>query len=225
MLAYKAALHNKTRVTITLEIPQDALTNLNRSSVVAKETASYRTNKAKVLTIEDDSGTTYPYAQTRHGSLMGLLYRVGDVVVDPHFDTNLELEYAGGIHFFVSRRVVDTYTVVWLDLEGADSFRRLSSLYECINYEGPARIQAMRTNGLFECWHPNGQVWIRGLFKDGKQGGVWRMWGHDGKKASELLYTNGKLEGIWEAWKDIGDGLVRKETQAARGLDSIFIGF
>ena len=64
MLGYKIAEHGNVRVLVTLEIPDDALTNMNRYDIFDAMKAKYRTNKAKVLDIEDEQGTKYTHANS-----------------------------------------------------------------------------------------------------------------------------------------------------------------
>jgi hypothetical protein len=59
MIGYKIAKNGDRRVIVTLEIPADALTNMGRSTVAVRETATYRVNKVIVLKIEDSEGNCY----------------------------------------------------------------------------------------------------------------------------------------------------------------------
>jgi hypothetical protein len=109
MLGYKIARHGAKRVLITLEIPEDAKTNLYRPSIVNKETAKYRTNKAKVLKIEDADGKSYDTATTSIYNKKKLTYRVGEVVEEPAFDPMLEVVCTEGIHFFLDKHVAELF--------------------------------------------------------------------------------------------------------------------
>ena len=89
MLGYKASKNGDTRVIVTLEIPEDAITNMKRKDIVNAETAKYRCNKAKVLKIEDEDGKEYSYATSIYYNYISmfvtktstLTYNVG-VMVD-----------------------------------------------------------------------------------------------------------------------------------------------
>ncbi len=108
MLGYKIATSSKTRVLITLEIPDDAKTNIDRKYVVDKQKAKHRTNKAKVLKIEDAEGMYYETAETAYSSKK-LTYTDGQLIEEPTFDPTLELVCAEGIHFFLDKRVAELF--------------------------------------------------------------------------------------------------------------------
>ncbi len=110
MLAYKSAIHYiRTPVVITLEIPDDAITTMNRSGIVNRQTAKYRTNKAKVLKIEDDAGTEYANATSAFYETKKLTYIPGETIVCDDFDMDLEKVCSTGIHFFLDFTVAKHY--------------------------------------------------------------------------------------------------------------------
>ena len=162
MLAYKSAVHIKKRVVVTLEIPEDALTNLGRSNIVCKETAKYRTNKAKVLKIEDEEGNEYLIAKSAHHHRgKRFYYVVGEEVVEPNFRTDLTTVCAQGIHFFLERRVAE--------------------LYE------KGKVQ----NGVYQTWYENGQKHFELNFKDSLPHGSWLKWHKTGELHCQYEYING----------------------------------
>ena len=82
MIGYKVAKNGEKRVVVTLEIPSDALTNMDRSTVAVKETAKHRASKAKVLKIEDEEGNCYPIAISFNYDKKSLEYKVGELLED-----------------------------------------------------------------------------------------------------------------------------------------------
>ncbi len=170
MLAYKAALNGDKDVLITLEIPSDAITNLNRSNIVNKETAKYRTNKAKVLKIEDKEGNPYETATTAFYEHKDLTYRVGETLTCEDYTMDPEMVCAAGIHFFLTREVAEQYGVEHLE------------------------------NGILRAWHANGQMSCETTYVNGKEDGVCQFWYANGQKRYELPYANGAMEGVRREW-------------------------
>jgi antitoxin component YwqK of YwqJK toxin-antitoxin module len=170
MLAYKAAENNETRVLITLEIPEDALTNIARSSALVKEKAKHRTNKVKVLKIEDSQGKEYQEAQTSFFYDKKLIYRVGEILEEPAYDTNPENVCSQGIHFFLEKKVAEQFE---LD-----------------------EIQ----DGILERYYHNGRKQRSVPFKNGKKHGLKVSYYETGQKMLEVPYSNGLLHGVSQSW-------------------------
>lgn len=170
MEAYKVAEHAGKRVIITLEIPPDALTNMDRKSVVNKDTAKHRVNKALVMKIEDAEGNLYDTATSSQYTKKKLTYTVGKVIEEPSFDMDLEKVCTEGIHIFLTKRVAEFYN--------------LESI----------------PNGLLEAWHDNGAKYSEFTFVNGKIEGVSTLWHDNGQKQVECMYVNGKEEGLCHSW-------------------------
>jgi len=103
MLGYKVAVTDTNiGVLVTLEIPDDAITNIYRKNVVNINTAYHRTNKARVIRIEDRFGNEYEYARSTM-YLKYLWYELNKTVSVDNFYMKLEEVYAPGIHFFLDR--------------------------------------------------------------------------------------------------------------------------
>jgi antitoxin component YwqK of YwqJK toxin-antitoxin module len=49
-----------------------------------------------------------------------------------------------------------------------------------------------KEDGLFEMYHDNGQLGLKGNHKDGKQNGLWEMYSSDGQLWSTICYDNGE---------------------------------
>lgn len=158
MLGYKAAKCGETRVLITLEIPDDAKTNVDRKYVVDKEKAKHRTNRAMVLKIEDADGNSYETAETAYSSKK-LTYKVGEVIEEPSFDPTLELVCAGGIHFFLDKRVAELF----------------------------GRERTKDWTGAWEEWYDNGQTKAKQVFENGRAVGTTTTWFESGIKKMESI--------------------------------------
>ena len=170
MIGYKVAKHDDIRVIVTLEIPEDAQTNMDRPSVVVRETAQHRTNKAKVLAIEDASGTPYTTANSFNYDKKSLTYTVGEMIEEPSYNPDPEEVYAEGIHYFLTRRVTELYGL------------------------------GEKENGLYQCWYDNGQKFVEVTYVDGKRQGLCVRWYDNGQKEMEANYVDGKFHGLVQHW-------------------------
>jgi antitoxin component YwqK of YwqJK toxin-antitoxin module len=186
MLAYKAAKNGETRVLITLEIPDDALTNMNRSSVVIKETAKYRANKANVLKIEDADGNLYETAESGFYEKKKILYKVGETVECPDYDMDAEKVCSKGIHFLLNREVAEQYELHYIP-SGVRILYHENGVKqsECTFVNG-------LTTGLYQTWYPSGQQEVKCMVIKGVNHGLYQRWLPSGQIEKEILFENGK---------------------------------
>ncbi len=104
--AYKICTTNgKDRVLVTLQIPDDALSNINRKNIDDPIKAKYRTNKAIVVDIEN--------AKSCHTLFSNKIihYNVGDTIIIDDFDLDLENVCSRGIHFFIDKERALLYDI------------------------------------------------------------------------------------------------------------------
>jgi antitoxin component YwqK of YwqJK toxin-antitoxin module len=223
MIGYKAAIVGETRVLITLDIPDDAITNVARTSAVVKDTAKYRTNKAKVLKIEDDDGKEYTEAVTGFYEYKILTYKLNELVEVPEYDMDLEEVCSTGIHFFRTKRVAELYDRDWIE----------NGLYQSWHDNGQKKAERTHVNGklegLHQRWYANGQKWeectcvnglIDGLYQrwydngqiqeectyvDEKKEGLYQTWYSNGQKSEECTYVNGQRDGLYQTWYANGE--------------------
>jgi antitoxin component YwqK of YwqJK toxin-antitoxin module len=198
MLGYKAAKNGDRRVVITLEIPEDALSNIERTSVKFKETAQYRANKVKVLKIEDSEGKEYDTAETAFFSKKILVYKVGEVLEEPTYDMDVEQVCSRGLHFFLERKVSEQF--------GIDKIT--NGLLVSFHENGQKYYEAVYKNGniegSYQYWYENGQKSCEGMYKNGKLDGIWLGWYTNGQKVCEGIYKGGKKVGEWKSWSNEG---------------------
>ncbi len=196
MLAYKAAKSGDTCVLITLEIPSDARTNLNRMNIAKKETAKYRTDKAKVLKIEDEAGKAYTSATTGFYIDKHLTYKVGEVMEEPTFNPVLEEVCTSGIHFFLDKNVAALYywkiPAFWCGVwsEWHDNGQKYSEIPFILG----------KIDGVRQYWYENGQKRFEGMWRNGFEVGVHRTWHENGQLHTERIYDYGvvKTESKWD---------------------------
>jgi hypothetical protein len=202
MIAYKAAKHGDTRVLITLEIPDDATTNLDRYDIVNKDTAKYRSNKVKVLKIEDDDGKDYETATSAFVTLGFrdlLTYKVGETLVEPTYDPDPDKVCSDGIHFFLHKSVVEQYGwephATWSGV--------LRSYYDNGMKEYEVMLKDGKKDGLHTAWYKSGLRDYQFNFKNGKADGLYEKWYENGVKDCETMYNDG-IPGGFNQWYDNG---------------------
>lgn len=193
MLGYKAGktvVDNK-RVIITLEFPADAKTNLNRYSALAKATASYRTNTAKVISIEDDEHS-YEEAESGH-FYKKLTYRRGDTIEEPDYVDDMELVHVQGIHFCLDRKVAASFQTDGDELWYSNGVKRRQYL----------RDEKGRKHGICREWHENGHIASELNYTHGEIGD-YIYWQENELKQSER-YTCGQGDQITIFYYENGD--------------------
>jgi len=216
MIGYKSAKHGDKRVVVTLEIPEDALTNMGRSKVAAKETAKYCANKANVLKIEDDEGNCYPTATSFNYREKTLEYKVGEVMEEPSY--NPQEVCAEGIHFFLSRRVAELYGMEKVANGLFEMWYENGQKGEEVPYVNGQRHGLRETwfgngqkseeleyvygkmYGLYRSWYENGQKDVETTFVDGQRHGLYQSWHENGQKMDEIPYVNGQRHGLYQRW-------------------------
>ena len=87
---------------VKLQIPEDAL----RSSAFGRKC---RASKAMCLAIECPDGSAYEDSQITSNHDSNFVYKVGEMVEVPDFETNRFIECAPGIHFFITRQEAVDY--------------------------------------------------------------------------------------------------------------------
>jgi len=175
MIGYKIAevyLNDKDsrRVLVTLEISDDATTNLHRKDIIDATKAKYRCNKAKVLKIEDTEGKEYPEATTHCYKDKKLKYVIGEEVEEKNYNLDNEVVCGEGIHFFLDKEVALLYN--------------LNNVKE----------------GLYQSWWKNGQIETECHYRNGKLEGTYKAWFENGHLQKECTYLDGKLDGLYKAW-------------------------
>ena len=194
MLGYKAAVSCNQRVLVTLEIPEDALTNIERKNVAVKEYAKHRCNKAKVIKIEDTDGKEYEEAETEYYNYSKLTYKLNQTVSVHHFNTNLEEVCSTGIHFFLTKRVAELYGLRSINDGFFQSWYENGKKYcECTYVDN-------EYDGLFTVWHANGNKKEEITYTKGVKNGLHTKWYDNGNKELEVTYENNNMNGLYSEW-------------------------
>ncbi|MDC0272173.1 hypothetical protein OAM07_05065 [Crocinitomicaceae bacterium] len=58
--------------------------------------------------------------------------------------------------------------------------------------------------GIVRGWNEDGQLWIEGNYKDGREVGLHRIWHTNGQLRVERNYKDGKRDGLSRGWYENG---------------------
>ena len=222
MLGYRAGKSFGKRVVITLEILKDAITNVKRSNISKAETAIYRANKVTAIKIEDSDGKTYDEAISYNLDNDSLKYTLHEEVVCHDFDMDLEMTFTSGIHFFLTKKVAETYgvksiengvlTQYWPNGKkySEKTFVNGSKTTYDIWYKNGTKCKESKylngkLNGLQREWHVNGNKCRENTYLNDKLNGLHRVWYENGRKKFETTYVHNKIEGVARWWYENGN--------------------
>jgi len=59
-------------------------------------------------------------------------------------------------------------------------------------------------DGYYREYHPNGQLFVEGTYRKGRQEGEWTYWHDNGTKSRQVNYKNGFPDGAWESYRADG---------------------
>lgn len=150
---YKSCCENSgPNYLVILEKLEDTLTNEARTGVVDATYAKFRADKLKVVGIIDTSYPDKKPAMITHVNKdlgKSLVYIVGQIVLPDHFDPDIDVVCATGIHYFKSLEAAFFYNI-----------------RNTIRYTGPLKH-----------WHDNGQLkkrynYVNGEFKESMRNGT-----------------------------------------------------
>jgi antitoxin component YwqK of YwqJK toxin-antitoxin module len=175
IIAYKAAKHEDIGVIITLEIPADAVTNMDRKDIVDPQKALYETDKAKVLKIEDVSGGEYVTAI--HGQFPDEMqyFNLGEYTCAKPIS---EREHPGCTWIYNIKYVIDKSIA-----------------------EFEARENQLDT-GIVYIYHPNGRLRSKTPFVNGKENGLYQSWYKNGTQFEEVMMVDNMFEGTYSIFDD-----------------------
>lgn len=208
LIGYKVCQSYGIRVVVTLEIPDDAKTNITRDDIVDKRYAKYRCDKAKVIDIEDCLGRKYSMAFSRfYRGYPSSKYILGEVITEKNYNEDVNVVCGEGIHFFIDKDVAFLY--------GLDSTirryyedRKLHGEYKEWWDNGQLMIQGYYTNGKlhgeYKTWWDNGQLDTQCMYSNGLRTGEYTSWHKNGKLQLKKTYVDGKEQGEYKSWSDNG---------------------
>ena len=187
---------------VKLEIDPKGPNNLGRSGVDDPDHAVYRCRSAKVVEIEHVlTGET---AQMAISGWDGTFcYRVGDIVEEPNYCTDIEKVFGKGIYFYLTKEpaVFRALSLNWFEGYTGEWMK----WYDDGDRSEHVWFKDGKMDGEWMQWYDNGQCWSHGGFKDGFRVGEWEWCYDNGQRWQHGWFKDGKCDGEWEEGYDAGE--------------------
>jgi len=107
----------------------------------------------------------------------------------------------------------------------APSIVRRETIKEQFKDTGKVRVERevavfsddhLEAEGAYREYHPNGQLFVEGQFKNGRQDGVWTYFFENGQVNRKSTYADGKLNGSWDVFR--ADGTLSAKRSFKNGV-------
>ncbi len=192
------------RALVTLKIDVSN-TNLYRKDIVDKLHAKYRCDKATVVAIticDTDEPVTCAYSSMYKDKR--IKYVVGEDVVEPSYNNDINVVCGEGIHFFLSKEVAMLYGLDKVENGEYRQWHDNGQLMDLSMYvEG-------KLNGEYKRWWSNGQLWEQTTYAEGTLHGEYKLWWDNGQLRFQTTYVSGKCHGEYKRWYDNGQLYIQK---------------
>ena len=210
----KSGHYKNIEVLVEIEIPPDAMTNINREDIFDKLNAEYQTNKYIVKKIYDINLNEYSIFFLNYYSSaikLGELVFVNNTESDSDTDEDKELK----LKFYISKHI-------------AIGFIRIKDGI-CILYHknGRKSIEYTRKNGIkngkYYEWFNNGQIYHELCYLNDLLDGECKSYDENGKLEEHNLYHNDKIiEKLdFEIFKKCIDGYINDIIEKEEKLNLI----
>jgi antitoxin component YwqK of YwqJK toxin-antitoxin module len=203
MQGYKTGLVDKIKVLIVLYIPINAKTNINRENIRYTKYATYRTNKAYVLSIFDYKSNEYDSATSRFSNKKITYYK--NTLAESEFNDNIECINTDGIHFFLDPEYALNYREhiqkqVWLeDINIYKNYFNNGQLHKKIKYYLNYNDKTINYKQIIE-YYSNGHNRYEYNLLVNKLDGVYKEWYPNGVLKKRLTYSQNKIVSHIENW-------------------------
>jgi len=188
---------DRREVLVTLQIPNDAKTNLRRTGIINASKAQYRCNKAIVLRVEDVySGATYPFATSCRDP--NVTYTTGKEIEEKQYDENVDNVCAPGIHFFLDKTLALMKDVISIEDGSFEKWYPNGQQAVKCTYKNGKR------DGLFYEWYQDGNLGLECSYQLGVLDGSYQEWWENGNKRLDCVYDNGEFIGEYITWSQDG---------------------
>jgi antitoxin component YwqK of YwqJK toxin-antitoxin module len=202
IIGYKIGFTNNRKVLIKLSIPNDALTNKDRDTIIDPKYAKYRCNRAYVVYIIDMYENEYDKAISFY-SKNKLLYEKNKIVLS-NFDKDIIQENSNGIHYFTDKELALNYNIPILYQEWKDEndiykdYYGNGQLHKKIKYYLDDNKKIIYKN--VQEYYINGQIKKDYNLDINKYDGLYREWYKDGIMKTRLTYDKNKVISFIENW-------------------------
>lgn len=195
-IVYKSGGKSNEYLIILGVNPDD--TNLKRTRVVNKDTAKFRCRKAFVVDIQHkDTGELVDSICSNYNP--NFIYKRGEYIEEPAYNTNINIVCSKGIHFFTTKEPAFLYKYIP---------KKYNGIYQKWHDNGQLKSECEYKNGVKEgplkSWYENGQFWEECVYKNGKREGPLKSWYFDGQLEEEYEYKNGVYNGLYKGWNQNG---------------------
>jgi antitoxin component YwqK of YwqJK toxin-antitoxin module len=202
IIGYKIGITNNRKVLIKLLIPNDAITNKDRYTIIDAKYAKYRCNKAHVIYIIDMYENEYNTAISFY-SKNKLLYEKNKIVIS-EFDQDITNENSKGIHYFIDKELALNYKIPILYQEWKEEhniykdYYSNGQLHKKIKYylDADNKINYKNVQEYFS----NSNIKKDYNLAINKYDGLYREWYNDGIMKSRLTYKKNKVISFIENW-------------------------
>lgn len=171
---------------ITLELLKDSKTNESRN-VTDRNYAKFRTNKAKVISIEHCI-TKKKFKSVRSKTTKFFRYQVGNIVHVPDYSSDINEICAPGIHYYI------TYDA---------AYQQAIASYNYIDYETPfedssssvtlSQTHYVRYTGPLNDYFNDGTVQSKCNYKNGKLSGICSFYFPNGDIKRTCYYSDDNI--------------------------------
>lgn len=202
IIGYKIGFTNNVKVLIKLLIPNDAITNKDRYTIIDPRYAKYRCNKAYVTDIIDMYENEYNIAISFY-SKNKLLYEKNKIVIS-EFDHDIIQENSTGIHYFIDKELALNYKIPILYQEWKEEnniykdYYGNGQLHKKIKYYLDDNKDIIYKN--IQEYFINGQIKKDYNLYINKYDGLYREWYKDGIMKTRITYNKNKVISIIENW-------------------------
>jgi antitoxin component YwqK of YwqJK toxin-antitoxin module len=207
MQGYKTGLFDGVKVLIILFIPTDAKTNINRTNIRYSRYATYRTNKAYVVSIFDFNNKECAYATSRFSKNKITYHK--NTFIQSEFNDDLECINTDGIHFFLDLEYTLNYREpiqkqVWLyDIDTYKDYYNNGQLHKRIRYYLNYNDKTINYKQIIE-YYSDGRTKYEYNLLINKYDGIYREWYPNGILKKRLTYNQNKVVSHVERWDSMG---------------------
>ncbi len=198
---------SKKPLIITIEIPKNAITNINRKNIVDIKHAYHFTNKAKVLKIggilNEQTYESITYECYFRNKLIDFISIDGRYISFYDLDKSKYNKYT---HRFLTKYLITLKVGEFVKYECIQT----NEQYDCdegvyFDTKIDDYIFAFdkyydNCNGTYFNYYENGQIESEENYKNNKLDGPYKVYDEDGTKILECNYKNNKLHGLYRSY-------------------------
>ena len=184
-MIYKSAQN----CVIEMEFIKNSQHNMDRENVVCKETAKFRCDKVRVISIVDKiTGKEKSMVHSDYDK--NIIYEKNSIVC-VEYDKYSKRICTKGIHFFLSYEPAFFYNL---------KLSKYTGLYKQFYDNGQLYEEGIYINGkldgLYKQWYHDGKLCKECFYVKGKFHGLYKSWHENGVLHAEYTYMNGILCGL-----------------------------